>query len=220
MKKSFLPIGMALVAIQVFSQQSQAIDPGKILFSVPTLSDEIAEVEALPGQPPKDALVFHEDDWRQVEFVQASQLPELKRILTEYKAFEAQNRTGAGWKNVYVRKLKSRLVIQDKNGSGRVAQLVKGKVRNSLVLASSGGYGNVKRGFAIDLGGNISLYGTSEDSGISTLAASMGSHPDDSRLTKAFSVLQKDLNLVLVDWRAQVVLLSTAPSGKIEVWRP
>lgn len=216
----FLILFGMVAASQVGSQQPQMINPKDILFTVPTISDELAVIEHSSEVMPKDALVFHEDDWRQVEFVPATRLPEIKKMMSEYRAFEAQNRTGSGWRSVYVRQLKSQKVVEGKNGSARIAQLVNGKIGNSLFLASSSGYGRVQHGFSIDLGGNINLYGTVEDAGVSNLGADVGRHPDDSKLTKAFSVLQKRLNVVLVDWKAQIVLVSTSTTGNIEVWRP
>lgn len=80
------------------------MDPSKILFSVPTISDDLGPVEKVELPLPDSTFTLHEDDWCLVEFYSVARLPELKRMLTEYKAFEAKNRTSSGWKNVYVRR--------------------------------------------------------------------------------------------------------------------
>jgi len=43
---------------------------------------------------------------------------------------------------------------------------------------------------------------------------------DDSPLTKAFLTLNKKYQLMLVDWRSQMLLVSTTPAGQVNVWRP
>jgi hypothetical protein len=43
---------------------------------------------------------------------------------------------------------------------------------------------------------------------------------DDRPLTTAFIALNKKFQFVLVDWRSQMVLVSTTPAGQVNVWRP
>jgi hypothetical protein len=201
-------------------QEIQAIDPNKLLFSAPTLSNEIAETEPVSSQPGKDVLVFHEDDWCQVEFIKKSQLPEIKKTLSEYKIFEAKNRTGNGWKNVYVRDMKKEIVVPGKQSVTQIATLLRAKQGEMVYLASTEGFGNVKNGFTVPLGGNISLYGTIGEAGVTVLAADVGQNPETSRLADAFVSLNRAYGLVLVDWKSQTVLLSKNKSGKIEIWKP
>lgn len=43
---------------------------------------------------------------------------------------------------------------------------------------------------------------------------------DDSQLTRAYITLSGKYGLLLVDWRAQQLLLSVTEKGDISVWRP
>jgi hypothetical protein len=43
---------------------------------------------------------------------------------------------------------------------------------------------------------------------------------EDLKLTQAFAQLSKVYKLILVDWRSQLLLVSVAPSGDVDVWRP
>ncbi|HRE81473.1 MAG TPA: hypothetical protein PLN52_10515, partial [Opitutaceae bacterium] len=80
--------------------------------------------------------------------------------------------------------------------------------------------GRVKDGFTLPLGGNVTLYGYTSPEGIPVLGASVGQNPDDIKLSQAFIKLSSVSSLVLVDWRAQMLLVSANTSGGIDVWRP
>ena len=78
----------------------------------------------------------------------------------------------------------------------------------------------MKNGFSLALGGNVTLYGYRDAQGVPILGAIIGRNPDDAKLTTAFMKLNADRGLILVDWRAQLVLVSVASSGQIETWQP
>jgi hypothetical protein len=197
------------------------MDPKTILFSVPTLSDDIAALEPMEGTPSAMDLVFHEDDWSQVEFLPKNLLPEIQRILKEFKSFEQANRVQSGWRNVYVRKIQRKHLISGSRSVEQLGKILETKAGGALVLVSSGTVrGRVKDGFTFPLGGNVALYGYTTGEGIPVLGASVGPNPDDSKLTKAFTKLNSATGWVLVDWRAQMLLVSTNESGQIDVWRP
>ena len=61
---------------------TQMIDPNSIAFTTPTLSNDLAELEPVTAEPAGTALVFHEDEWTQIEFFPRSQLAEVQRLLT------------------------------------------------------------------------------------------------------------------------------------------
>ncbi|MCW0371157.1 hypothetical protein [Xanthomonas sacchari] len=71
----------------------QTVDAKSIRFSMPTVAaDQIDFVmptkESFEGAPQ-----FHEDEWRQLEFLPVARLQEIKRRLAEYKSFELGHRT-------------------------------------------------------------------------------------------------------------------------------
>jgi hypothetical protein len=202
-------------------QKIQTIDASRILYSVPTLSDDLAPMEQLDGTLPKDTFAFHEDDWCQVEFLPKDRIAELQRILKEYKAFEAANRTKQGWRSVYVRKIQRSPLITGADALRRLETLLGAKAGQSPILYSSGAItGHVVNGFSIPLGGNITLYGYTTEDGIPVLAASVGAHPDDRLLVNTFVKLNTEAGLVLVDWKQQMALVGSTPSGEIEALRP
>src|SRR5690349_17577210 len=87
------------------------VDPRKLLFSIPTIADDMAALEPIDKPPGRSDVVLNEDDWTQLEFFPRSAQPTIQDELTKLKAFEAVNRKAVGWKNVYVRKINRAPII-------------------------------------------------------------------------------------------------------------
>ena len=83
----------------------QSIAPKSILFTTPTLSNDIALLEPVTRKPSNTDFIFHEDEWSQVEFFTKDRLAEVQRLLKVYKLFEQAHRAQHGWREVYVRKI-------------------------------------------------------------------------------------------------------------------
>lgn len=219
--KKFIASVLAVVGLSGTAQaqpKAQMVDPKTILFTTPTLANDIAELEPVGREPGKGDFIFHEDEWTQLEFLPKSQLREVQHMLREFKSFELAHRTQHGWNEVYVRRLHRTTVVPDIQ---RLERLLGTKAGAAPLLFSSGGIsGGVKNGFSIPLGGNVTLYGFTDARGIPVLGANVGRNPDDLKLTQAFAKLNSSSGLILVDWRAQLVLTGVEPSGQIEAWRP
>lgn len=91
--------GKRSVEMQGFNR----IDPNSILFSLPTICDQAPETmsKSIPDNP--EAFHINEDDWRQIEFIVGSDLPQVKGEMAAIEDFKHANRVGLGWKNVYGR---------------------------------------------------------------------------------------------------------------------
>lgn len=202
-------------------QKVQTIDSKSILFTTPTLSNDIASLEPVSHQPSSADFVFHEDEWSQVEFFPKAQLGQVQHLLKEFKSFEQAHRAQHGWRQVYVRKIQRVPVVSGVQPVQQLEKLLGVKAGAApLLFSSSTVSGRVKDGFSLALGGNVTLYGYVASRGIPVLGAIVGKNPDDYKLTQAFTKLNSSNGLVLVDWRAQLVLVSPGSSGQIEVWRP
>jgi len=199
----------------------QVVDPKKILFTVPTLSDDIAPLEPLGEKPSSKDFGFHEDEWCQIEFFPKSQLKTIQQILKEYKQFEQAHRAHQGWNAVYVRKVQRVPVLSSNQPTENLEKLLGAKAGNAPFLFTYGALsGKVKNGFTIPLGENITIYGYVDGDNIPVLGANVGKNPDDSRLTDAFLKLNAREGLFLVDWRAQLLILGASSDSQVEVWRP
>lgn len=200
------------------TENIQIVDPKKILFSVPTLSDDIPALEPLGKKPSKKDFGFHEDDWCQIEFFPKNQLKTIQKILKEYKQFEHMHRVQQGWTDVYVRKIERTPVLPSIQKLEKLLVLKAGEA--PFLFASRAMPGKVKNGFTIPLGGNIVIYGYVNKGNIFTLGANVGKDPDDTRLTDAFVKLNKSDGLLLVDWQAQLLVVEASSASNVEVWRP
>ncbi len=199
----------------------EVIDPGTILFSIPTLSNELPPLEAVDADQTSGDVFFHEDDWRQLEFFPADRIPEVQSMLTALKAFSAEHRERSGWKRVYVRALAAAPVVAGQDAVQALADLLDATLGPAPILhASNAITGRVESGFTLPVGGNIQLYGHTDGNGIPVLGASVGPAPDDTRLTDTFVALNRAYGLVLVDWQQQFMLLSPENDGKLRVWQP
>ena len=89
--------------LRVYLVPMSAMPAGEILFSLPTISDDIGEAEG--SSAPDDAVfAIHEDDWRQVEFV--SQAND-NQVLLEFddirRVYDGRKQSG-GFATCHIRK--------------------------------------------------------------------------------------------------------------------
>jgi hypothetical protein len=202
------------------SKQPVIMDPRQILLSIPTISDDIAAQDPADGAPADGALVFHEDDWTQLEFFTADRIDEVRRMLVELKTFEAAHRKGSAWTDLYIRKIE-RPVVLGNEPLKRLSSLLEKPAGAAPYLSSAGSVtGRVRDGFTFALGGNVWLYGYTQDGNVPVLGALVGSNPDDTKLVDAFQRLNREAKLIFVDWRQQLLLISVKDDGQIETWSP
>jgi hypothetical protein len=76
--------------------------PGNILFSLPTISDGIADLEDAPSL--ENVLVVHEDDWRQRELVSLSFREQIAAEFEAIKQIYDTQREASGFRNVHIRR--------------------------------------------------------------------------------------------------------------------
>jgi hypothetical protein len=198
------------------------MDPNSILFTVPTISNDLAPLDPVAGKLRQSDFAFHEDEWSQVEFFANGRLAMVQRMLKEYKAFEAANRAKYGWRKTYVREIDRTMVISGREAVSQLEAIFGSKAGPAPVLLSSTAsiIGRVKDGFSLPLGGNVTLYGYATPAGIPVLGALIGDNPNHQKLTEALITLNAAEGLVLVGWRQQMVLESVPPDGNIRVSRP
>lgn len=173
------------------------VDPGKILFSLPTICHWVPPTEGplLEGRE----LLLHEDDWRQVEFVAASQedvvdaeLAEVARVLTE-------SRTGSGFRDIHVRKHPHHPL----EGTGltleRLRQVFADATGSRVVLHDSSNC--VTHSFSFLLSRSFVLYGLSEVADVEVLGVAalgqVGSAVPELALLRQVA---DEHGLLVVDW--------------------
>ncbi len=169
----------------------ETIDPANILFSLPTLSNELPPAEA-PWKP--QCLGLHEDDWRQIELISQQRLPEAERELAAIRRVKDLF-NGSGYPELHVRKLAAPL---------EGASLSLTELANALP-AARGGAGicfreieaSVSDGFAWRTQGGLLVFGTAPEGKVHTLCIE-----PPGRDGAALAELARRHGLVLADWCA------------------
>jgi len=197
--------------------QAQAVDPRKLLFSLSTIAADDIALEPMTGPPGDADLIFHEDDWRQIEFFAKARQEEIAHALISLKAFEARNRVAAGYRDIFQRKLAALPVFADPLEALEKTLGVTAGPGPVLFHGSGTIDGRVKNGFSLPLAGKAWLYGMRD---LTVLGAAMPPGADNEVLARTFMALNQSYGLVLVDWRSQMLLLKVADDGNLEVWRP
>ncbi len=199
------------------------MDPKDILMSISTISEDAAPVVPMVGKVAASDVLFHEDDWRQIEFFPKTRLETIKATLSELKAFETAHRApGGGWTELYLRKPEPKPVLK---GPRAVASLE----RTLGVTAGPGPVlyygqqtivGRVANGFSLTMEGGVDLYGFTDASGIAVLGVNFRLGGDDMAVARLFAALNASDGLIAVDWRQQLLLISVAENGDFEIWQP
>jgi hypothetical protein len=197
-------------------------NPRDILFSMSTISNDAAPLEAFSGKVGAQDLTFHEDEWRQIEFFPKERLGEIERMLTELKTFEMAHRKRMGWDEIYVRKLAVTPVLA---GGHALRSLEKtlGAKATAAPIVYTGAHtlvGRLAGGFSLPLGGRVTLYGITDDTGVPVLGANLNAPADNQVLVRAFAKLGARHHLILVDWRAETVLISVSADGRVSSFAP
>ena len=181
----------------------QWMDPRKILFSLPTIYDTQPALD-----PPRaDAPVtcqLHEDDWRQIEFVSASDRAAVEREIAGVREFQQAHKKEFGWDEIFVRKerpdaLAPRHIALD----SLVKALAGAATLEPLFMETAGRPAQVRGGFAIPLAGSVFAYGQTSNGELVSLCLSRlpeGVAQTPLRSLLAFAAAHQ---LLLVDWYRQ-----------------
>ncbi|MCA6373870.1 MAG: hypothetical protein IM631_21120 [Cytophagales bacterium] len=182
----------------------QTLNPNNILFTTPTLENTLPDFE---DKTDTANLQFHEDDWRQIEFISKNQRnlidQEIVKIKNIFDNHLHKGDTYIAFKNVAVRDLINQPLTID-------FTLVKTFFAdNNLTtrgLSLQNNAGQVKNGFTFTAHG-VDYYGQLDDTG---KVKWMGIYSAESNESLKASIphltkLLADLNLYLVDWRQMKV---------------
>jgi hypothetical protein len=179
----------------------------KVLYSLPTIADELPLVQKGSTKLGRDVLELHEDDWRQVEWVASSLTESIEAELAAIRSIYDREHVGIGFKKVHVRSripapLRSADIPFDDlvSASGTRATILEGVSWRDVA-------GLTADSFALRLISSIEIYGQVQN-GIVEVAAFQNRRinnmaMDDLRSITAFA---REHELVLIDWcRATLV---------------
>jgi hypothetical protein len=180
----------------------EMINPKDLLFTIPTIENALPAFE---DKTDSTNIAFHEDEWRQIEFIskdqKASINKEIAGIKNIYDTFSHKTDSFTAFKEMFVRE-----------SITKPLQISFSKVKTSLCgnnpikgLGLYNNEGRVKNGFAFSNDG-ITYYGIAENNTVTTLCIyGAESEKDYKTATTKWAKFLKEENLYLVDWRAMGV---------------
>ena len=193
-------------ALMLRLRKVEMIDPKKILFSLPTICDEIPQAgdKALLG----DEFRLAEDDWRQVEFVSTDLASEIEDEIVQIRLIHTNASAGVGWRELHVRRKPVRPLTFELRLHDLEERLgIKGQV---LAIGYRGANTQIVDGFSIMLE-EQTIYGLAPDGNIQVLAIAPSPAGLSVGALQRLKGLAHDFKLELVDWCACARLSSNDP---------
>ncbi len=174
------------------------IDPNELLYSLPTISNDIAGVE--DARSLENITVLREDDWRQFEFVGKEHEDSIEDEFTSISEIYKNHRDGMGFKELHVRKMitaplgKSNLTLEILKSSFTIDKVYSGVAFNNAAATIVGGFSlYTKSGWL--------LWGQVDNSGtILALNLSQTKESDINNISKEIDSFTEKHSLYLVYW--------------------
>jgi hypothetical protein len=175
------------------------IDPRRLLYTVPTLSDDTFSVTDHRVGPDEDYLSMRDDDWRQVELVSIEYVEDIEEEFNDIRQIvEKESVAGAitGFRKLHVRKRIPSPILSSISVPELRAALVEMTKRRGIVDRSSRRV--VDGGFAY-LGPHLSVYGIESGGRIAVIGLDPGGS-GGRQLGVEFADFMASQRLYLVDW--------------------
>jgi hypothetical protein len=172
------------------------VDPGAILYSLPSICDAIPGL----GVQPVDGseLLLGEDDWRQVELVATDQSEQVEDELQRIRQVHETRIEGGGWPEMRVRSKPRSPISRELTLIDLMARL--GFYGRPGGLAYRDSARRIQAGFVLALEG-LTLYGEAPDGKVSSLGVARNAEQSVPLESIArLRTLAGDLELDLVDW--------------------
>ncbi|NOK23195.1 hypothetical protein [Corallococcus carmarthensis] len=177
------------------------VDPGSILYSLPTIEGVLPAIAEGSTKQGRRMLEFHEDDWRQVEFVALTLQVPIQAELKSIQQIHSGHRKAAGFDALHLRggvpsPLEGvRLTLADLRGAlGETAAWQDG-------LSFQGVAGLIAGGFAVQMSPALWLYGTEREGHVTALGLQQtGTRADLEGVGRMLAALASRYQLGLVDW--------------------
>ena len=180
------------------SDGATLVDPKTLLFSLPTICDQLPPQGSSVTSLPAGAYYLHEDDWRQVEFVCVSDRPIIESEIEALCVFKEANRVGQFWKSTYVRKGRPNAVLSAHLSLPDVVRIVGTSSTQPLFIGPTSTSAPVLGGFVVPLSPTVALYGHQQEGVVVSLSIdNRGSAPYPEAPINA---LCRAFRLMVVDW--------------------
>ena len=192
----------------VLSRVVTMMNPAEILFSLPTISNDVGNVRG--DTLPNDAVfAIHEDDWRQVEFVSARFSSEIDQDFADIRQIWSAERSELAFKKVHIRKRIPEPLAEVSLHLDDLQGMIPPRKRFDAVgfLRTRG---TIPQSFAWLISRVLVVWGIAHDDGrIVRLCISGGPEPEDlSGICAGLATLTERYELCFVDWCRTIKLRS------------
>ncbi|MCH8806428.1 MAG: hypothetical protein IH986_10110 [Planctomycetes bacterium] len=202
------------------------VDPSQVMYTLPTICDRLAPVEAPTDTPTKGDLILHEDDWRQIEFVPLADSGYISSQLGELRQFKIDHKIGFGFSSIFVRpdhptafgKLSLRLTDLSSAlgvGSGNLF------ISEPTIFPPIGSVGHVSGGFSFRIDDNFNIYGFHRDGSVQSLGITIDVYeagsPDIDKVSTALRKIRNLVEVNIVDWY-QGTMVAPDSLSEIKAW--
>lgn len=176
--------------LRIILDKVQMIDPQELLFSLPTINDEISETENVSTE---NLFTIHEDDWRQWEFISKKYILELKQELEAVIEIYENHKVGIGFDKVHIRELIKQPLIDKSIKIEEFGQTL------NITKKSDGfgfaGSGKVKDSFAFQIAEGMTFYGQTNNDLITVLCVQ-----NNNNSIQIIEQIARKYEIVFVDW--------------------
>jgi hypothetical protein len=188
------------------SSKVHTMNPNNILFTTPTLNNSLPDFK----EKTDSCAFFHEDEWRQIEFITKDQKASIDKEIAKIKdIYDHHSHKGDGYtafKNVAVRDLITQPLSVD---FSKLKSYLTDKPIKMQGLGLENNSGQVNGGFFFAING-VNYYGLIDNNTVKAFC--IYSADSDKDLKSAIDNLTQLLtaeNLYLVDWRSMKVFDET-----------
>lgn len=174
------------------------IDPREILYSLPTINDTLANIEHADSL--ENVAVFHEDNWRQFEFIETKFKNDISKELVDINTIYNNHKEGIGFKQIHIRKripnpiTQAALTIKNLTSAFDIAKKYDGVAFESTA-------GTIVNGFALQTQSGFIIWGQSDITGkIIVLNISQTEKSNLIEIAKRVDAFSNKYNLYIVNW--------------------
>ncbi|MHB8877651.1 MAG: hypothetical protein ACYC8T_28500 [Myxococcaceae bacterium] len=190
-------------ALKLRMRKLEQVDPSKLLFSLPTVADEIPQPVEAPSAP-EPLLRLPEDDWLQLELLPREAEAAARRELSAIQQILDHERSGEGFKKLHLRKALAHPFAARPLSFEELCAAAGDPPERPIAWAQ--GSGVLEGGFALCLPSGLVLYGQRSPAGVTGLGVAPKPPREPSRAAGELSHLMASLGLLLADWcRARLV---------------
>ena len=188
------------------SSKVQTMNPNDILFTTPTLNNSLPNFK----EKTDSCAFFHEDEWRQIEFITKDQKVPIEKEIAKIKdIYDNHSHKGdeyTAFKSVALRDLITQPLSLD---FSKLKSYLTDKPIKMQGLGLENNSGQVNGGFFFAING-VNYYGVTVNNTVKTFCIySASSNNDLKSAANNIAKLLATENLYLVDWRSMKVLDET-----------